>query len=286
MQQKGLLPPGFGPDDCRFGKEGPSRIYVGTDGVMVPMVTEKEKDKRRKNRRPKRSGGKRRQMHRGADNSYKEFKIAVMYDESNEHKDVLATSGNHEVLGRLLRRQAARLNLTAFDEKGGLADGADWITKQFRIRLPMLDFRMLDFFHFSEHVWLAANVCFGQATDLAGEFAGEVLYIAKHQGPTALLDRLMEERKKHRSRARRKSLDDLIQYIAKRFEMCDYPKFIAGGWQIGSGPTEAMCKFLTYRLKGPGMRWDRPAADAIMALIALQQSNSWKGYWRLQKQAV
>jgi len=285
MQQKGLLPPGFGPDDCRLGKDGPSRIYVGTDGVMVPMVTQKEKDKRRKNRRPKRSGGKRRRMHRGADNAYKEFKISVMYDESNEHKDVFATSGNHEVLGRLLRRQAARLNLTAFDEKAGLADGADWITKQFRIRLPMLDARMLDFFHFSEHVWSAANVCFGQATDLAGGFAGEVLHIAKHQGPTALLDRLMEERKKYRSRTRRKSLDDLIQYIAKRFEMCDYPKFIAGGWQIGSGPTEAMCKVLTYRLKGPGMRWDRPAADAIMALIALQQSNSWKGYWHLQKQA-
>jgi len=28
------------------------------------------------------------------------------------------------------------------------------------------------------------------------------------------------------------------------------------------------------------------AADAIMALIALQQSNSWKHYWRLQKQAA
>ncbi len=68
--------------------------------------------------------------------------------------------------------------------------------------------------------------------------------------------------------------------------MCDYPKFIAGGRQIGCGPTEAMCKFLTYWLKGPGMRWNRPAADAIMALIALQQSNSWKRYWRLQKQAV
>jgi len=284
--QKGLLEIGFGAEDCKTGIDGPSRIYVGTDGVKVPMVTQKEKDKRRKNRRKKRSGNKRRRMHRGADNAYKEFKIAVMYDESNENRHVFATSGNHEVLGRLLRRQAARLKLTEFDEKAGLADGADWITNQFQTKLPMLDDRILDFYHLSEHVWSTANTCFGQGDEQAGEFASEILHIAKHQGPTALLGRLMEERKKYRSKTKRKSLKDLIQYIAKRFKMCDYPKFIEKGWQIGSGPTEAMCKVLTYRLKGAGMRWDRPAANAIMALIALQQSNSWKSYWQLQKQAA
>jgi hypothetical protein len=284
--QKGLLDIGFGIEDCKTGVDGPSRIYVGTDGVKVPMVTQKEKDKRRKNRGRKRPGGKRRRMRKGADNAYKEFKIAVMYDESNEHRHVFATSGNHEVLGRLLRRQAAKLKLPEFDEKAGLADGADWITKQFQTKLPMLDGRILDFYHLSEHIWLAANICFGQGNEQAGKFAGEILHIAKHEGPTALLSRLMEERKNHRSKTKRKSLKYLIQYIAKRFEMCDYPKFIEKGWQIGSGPTEAMCKVLTYRLKGAGMRWDRPAADAIMALTALQQSKSWKSYWRLQKQAA
>jgi hypothetical protein len=285
IQQKGLLDISFGVEDCKIGIDGPSRVYVGTDGVKVPMVTQKEKDKRRKNRGRKRFGSKRRRMRKGADNAYKEFKIATMYDESNEHRHVFATSGNHEVLGRLLRRQAAKLKLQEFDEKAGLADGADWITKQFQTKLPMLDSRILDFYHLSEHVWLVANICFGQGKEQAGKFAGEILHIAKHEGPTALLGRLMEERKKHRGKTKRKSLKELIQYIAKRFEMCDYPKFIAWGWQIGSGPTEAMCKVLTYRLKGAGMRWDRSAAEALMALIALQQSNLWKSYWQLRKQA-
>jgi len=286
IQQKGLLEIGFGAEDCKIAPDGFSRVYVGTDGVMVPMVTQKEKDKRRKNRGKKRFGNKRRRMHKGADNAYKEIKIATMYDESNEHRHIFATSGNHEVLGRLLRRHAAKLKLTEFDEKAGLADGAEWITKQFQTKLPMLDIRILDFYHFSEHVWSAANICFGQCNEQAGKFAGEILHIAKHEGPTALLGRLMEERKRQRSKTKRKSLKDLIQYIAKRFDMCDYPKFIARGWQIGSGPTEAMCKVLTYRLKGAGMRWDRPAVDAIMALVALQQSNSWKSYWKLRKQAA
>jgi len=64
--------------------------------------------------------------------------------------------------------------------------------------------------------------------------------------------------------------------------MLDYPRFLANEWQIGSGPTEAMCKTLTARLKGSGMRWDASNAEAIMALEALQQSGQWKRYWQTQ----
>ena len=286
IQQKGLLNVDFGIEDCKVRPNGLSRVYVGTDGVKVPMVTREEKNKRRKNRGKKRPCSKRRRMCKGADNTYKEFKIGTIYNESSEHRRVFATSGNHEVLGRLLRRLAGRLKITEIDEKTGLADGADWITKQFKIKLTMLDSRILDFYHLSEHVWLVANICFGQGNEQTGKFASEVLHIAKHEGPMALLDRLMEERKKHGSKTKRKSLKKLIHYIARRFEMCDYPQFIARGWQIGSGPTEAMCKVLTYRLKGAGMRWDRYAADAMMALLALQESNLWKSYWKLRKRVA
>ena len=68
--------------------------------------------------------------------------------------------------------------------------------------------------------------------------------------------------------------------------MCDYLKFLQNGRQMGSGPAEAMRKVLTYRLKDPGMRWDRPGVDAIMALDALQQSNTMKNYCRSRKHAA
>jgi hypothetical protein len=286
VQRKGLLAAEFSAEDCKTSPKGPKRLYVGTDGVMVPMVTEAEKNKRRKARGPKRAGGRRRRMHKGADNPYKEFKIATFYNESNEHRQVIATSGNHDVLGKLLRREAKRLKITDADQKVAVADGAEWIGKQLKSKLPMLDSQILDFYHLGEHVWATANICFNQGSDKAKEFASEILHIAKHEGPTVLLSRLIDERKKYRSKVKRKSLKELIQYIGRRFEMCDYPKFIGHGWQIGSGPTEAMCKVLTYRLKGAGMRWDRPGADAIMALIALEQSNTWKSYWNLRKRAA
>ena len=114
-QQKGLLDADFTMEDCKISPKGPKRIYMGTDGVKVPMVTKQEKDRRRKSRARKRPGAKRRQMRPGADNPYKEFKIATMYDQSNEHRQVVATSGNHEVLGKMLRREAKRLRINEAD---------------------------------------------------------------------------------------------------------------------------------------------------------------------------
>ncbi len=39
--------------------------------------------------------------------------------------------------------------------------------------------------------------------------------------------------------------------VAKRVEMLEYPTFRSKDYVIGSGPTEAYCKTLTSRLRGP-----------------------------------
>jgi hypothetical protein len=286
VQAARLLEPVFSVENCKVKPEGPSRVYIGADGVKVPMVTTEEKHKRRKKRGRKNKGACRYCRHRGADNKYKEFKIATIYDQANEHRQVIATSGNHEVLGRLMRREASRAGLNKANEKIAIVDGADWIAKQLNNKLPMPDMVILDFYHLSEHIWLAANKCFGQDTDAAKEFAARLLHTAKHQGPGAVLAALELERKRYRSGVKRKALDELVRYIGHRAGMCDYPVYLDKGWQIGSGPTEAMCKVLTYRLKGAGMRWDKYGADAMMALIALQQSDTWKSYWQGRKRAA
>lgn len=70
--------------------------------------------------------------------------------------------------------------------------------------------------------------------------------------------------------------------MVKRVEMLDYPAFRTQGFDIGSGPTESYCKVLTARLKGRGRRWDRPNAEAIMALAAVEHSRLWATYWQQQ----
>ena len=69
-----------------------------------------------------------------------------------------------------------------------------------------------------------------------------------------------------RSPAKRKSLALLRQYLLERLDMLHYPQALAQGWDIGSGPTEALCKTLTLRLKRPGMKWDRDHAADLMNL--------------------
>ena len=285
-QSKGHIETSWTPENCKTAPEGPTRVYIGVDGVKVPMVTAEEKDKRRQKRGPKRKGSRRRMMRSGADNPYKEFKIAPFYDSSNDHRHVVATAGDHHVLGRLVRRQAVRLALNQFDQRLAIADGADWIYNQLTRQIPTLDAFILDFYPLSEHIWLASNTCFGVGSQKAGSFASELLHLAKHQGVTELLLILVSERKALRSPGKRKALQELINYITKRMGQCDYPRYVSEGWQIGSGPTEAMCKVLTYRLKGSGMRWDRQGAEPMMALIALQQSNAWQSYWQSQNLAA
>ena len=106
------------------------------------------------------------------------------------------------------------------------------------------------------------------------------------EGAVGLLLVVGQTRRSLRSAGKRKALSDLEQYVVKRAEMVDYPTFLAKGYDLGSGPTEAFCKTLTARLKGSGMRWDRPHAEAMMALAAIDQSNLWQHYWTLQRKRV
>ena len=117
-------------------------------------------------------------------------------------------------------------------------------------------------------------------------WTGGTLHIAKHQGALAVLKEIAATRALLRGRAKRNALTKLEQYVGKRVEMMDYPRFIAAGFDIGSGPTEAKCKTVPSRLKGSGMRWNLPNAEAMAALACVEQSDLSDGYWRQQRQRI
>ena len=73
----------------------------------------------------------------------------------------------------------------------------------------------------------------------------------------------------------------LLCYVTEREEMVAYHEFTKRGRQIGSGPTESMCKAAALRVKGVGKKWDADNAEAIMTLEALDQSGLWEAYWNL-----
>lgn len=292
-REEGKLRPNWQAKDCRVSEGGPSRMMAGSDGVMVPVITEAEKRKRRENQAKKRAGRKARRgkvksrrRQRGAEQSYKEFKIGTLYDESREHQYAFGTSGNHQQLGRMLRREAAKVKLAEADEKISVSDGAKWIRHQFQVQLPMLDAMILDFYHFAEHVAGASRTCFGEGAETSSCWTAEVLEAARGEGPAAVLVKIQETLKPIRSPSKRKALESLRQYVTERCEMVDYPSFRAKGWDIGSGVTEAFCKTLTARLKGSGMRWNTRNAEAMMALAALEHSKLWNTWWEQERRAA
>jgi hypothetical protein len=266
-----------------------TRVYLGSDGVMVPEVTDKEKQTRRKKLKAKRqkSGKKCKPLPRvkkGSDLPYKEFKIVTLYDDTCAHRLVSVTRGDCEKAGELMRRDAGRVGLDKADDKVGVVDGSDWIKNQVKRQSIPLDDLGLDFYHLADNVHKARRAVFGEE-DAKDEkapgnaWAAKVLHTAKHEGYQKLCEQLQQWKQDVPEGSKRKAAEQLINYVQERQEMIKYPAFMEKGRQIGSGPTESMCKATTQRIKGMGRRWDGDNAEALMAIEALDQSGCWQAYW-------
>jgi len=286
-QHKNQLGPDFTFEQCTD-----KTLITGMDGVMVPLVTEAQKQKRRAAETQKRLKEKRRSTARacrprqGSDGPYKEFKIVAFYDSDKAHQYAVGTSGDHDVAGRLLRQNAQTLRLSEAQSKYSVSDGAPWILKQLQRQLPMLDENILDYYHFQEHVTTTGQVLFGEGSSEAAAWKKQMTQRAKKQGSLVMLDHLGRCAEDLTDPAKRQALDSLRDYVGKRIAMTDYPAFLNKNYDIGSGPTESFCGCLTQRLKGPGMRWDKTNAQALMALASLYYSNQWDKYWNTKRKTA
>lgn len=286
-QRSGALRPGFTAADCTN-----ETIITGADGVMVPLVTDQQKRKRRATESSKRakegrkSAAGRGRPKTGSEGDYKEFKVLSFYDADKSHCHAVGTAGDCEALGRLMRREAGRLRLGEATVKYAVTDGAEWIAGQYQRQLPMLDAHILDYYHLKEHVVSASHELYGEGTKKAKDWQKDMLGYVWEQGSLQMLYRLAPYLRRHRSGPKHEELLSLREYVGKRVTMTDYPAFQKLGYDCGSGPTESLCGTLTDRLKGAGMRWDSDNAESVMALASLYHSGLWSTYWQAQRSAA
>jgi hypothetical protein len=295
-ERSGKIPLGWSAADCftrdeRGRRTALTRVYLGSDGVMVPAVTQQEKDKRRQAIRAKRRrrGRKCRPLPRarpGSDGPFKEMKVVTYYDEPAEHRLVVVTRRDSAHAGELMRRAAGRVRLAEALERLAVVDGAPWIRRQIEANGLPLDAVCLDFYHFAQNVHEARRAVYGEEEgreDGPGKaWAAEVLRLAKEVDYVRLEEAVWDWAFGWRKgSAKRKAAEALLDYVSERGEMVRYKEFLALGRQIGSGPTESMCKATTLRVKGVGKKWDTDNAEAVMALEALDQSGLWEKYWNL-----
>lgn len=287
-QQKNVLDVTWHAQDCVVPGEDKTRkktrVYTGCDGVMVPIISESEKIKRRDQVKAKRRrcGKKCKPLpprKHGADRPWKEFKVVFFYSEDAKHQHVAFTHGNHVKAGMLLRREADRLRFREADERVGLVDGAVWIREQMELHFAELDGLGLDFYHLSENVHRARRKVFGEESPAGRSWADELMHGFKHEGYPATWEKIIQWRAALKGKAKREAADRLVNFVSLRKGMIRYPAFREHGWQIGSGPTESQCKLCTKRLKGYGRRWDRPNATAVAALDTLDRNGQWRQMW-------
>lgn len=279
--RQAVLMPDWTAEDCQT-EQGTTRLYLGCDGVKVPLVTDSEKKKRREKIREKRKrrGRKCRPLPRaksGADNAYKEFKVGHLYDEQKEHRLVGVTAGNHEAAGRMLSRMSDQVQFLQADERVALIDGAPWIRNQIEFH-GLTDQIGLDFYHLRDYAQKTRRVVFGEESEEGKLWLADLMHTFKYEGYDAAWDSLTAWSKPLRG-TKRQAAKRLLQYVAERESMIRYPEFRRQHWQIGSGPTEAECKTTTHRVKGHGRRWDSSHAEAMMALAALDDSGMWNQHW-------
>jgi len=81
-----------------------------------------------------------------------------------------------------------------------------------------------------------------------------VVHLASEQDADAVSDEVTRHRAALHSPAKRVALSQLRNYVGERTSTIRYAESHAQGWDLGSGPTESLCKTTARRLKGPGMR--------------------------------
>jgi hypothetical protein len=205
---------------------------------------------------------------------WKDVKLGEVYDQSRKAKRFVCHLGEPSALGMPLRRHAAALGLKETKNAVAIADGAPWIWNLVEENFPGAQ-EIVDFFHVSEHLAECARQVFGEENPKGRRWLDERNRQLKDRGGDWVYGTLKPWIKRL-PRRKRKAVQEVLDYMKPRLDKMRYPVFQARGLDIGSGPIESACKnVIARRLKGPGMRWTVPNANAMGELRGMLCSDRW-----------
>lgn len=187
-------------------------------------------------------------------------------------------------LGLELRRQAAQVGWDDAEQQIALSDGGAGLEEFFRKNFPRAEC-ILDFWHAKEHLVELAHALFGEGSPEHSAWLDEQCHRLKHAGGAAVLAQLEALDVTQRSATAQEAHRCTTNYFRNHAQRMDYPRYVANGWEIGSGPVESACKtVVNNRLCGAGMRWGSAGTDALCHLRALYLSepSQWEDFWHLQ----
>ena len=232
-----------------------------------------------------------RQGEKGAKAEGRMAYVGMLYNPRSEHDErrpqphqVRYLAGFYELdeLGLQLRRQAAQVGWDEAEQQIALSDGGSGLEEFFRKNFPRAEC-ILDFWHAAEHLTELALALYPDDEPQRRQRSSAWRHQLKHEGGLSVLRALGRLDLTGHSASARQSYAECVRYFQNHQHRMDYPRYLANGWQIGSGPVEAACKtVVANRLKGSGMRWGEDGADALCRLRALylSQPGQWEAFWK------
>ena len=201
-----------------------------------------------------------------------------------ERHSVRYLAGFYELneLGSQLRRQAAQVGWDEAEQQIALSDGGSGLEEFFRKNFPLAEC-ILDFWHAAEHLTELGLALYPDDESQRQQRVSEWCHQLKHQGGATTLATLEAIDLSGHAPSARQAHADCLRYFRNHRHRMDYPRYLANGWQIGSGPVESACKtVVANRLKGSGMRWGEDGSDAVCHLRALylSQPGQWENFWK------
>jgi len=230
--------------------------------------------------------GVRQQGHQGAKAEGRMAYVGMLYNPRSQHDlqpperhSVRYLAGFYQLdeLGLQLRRQAAQVGWDDAEQQIALSDGGNGLEEFFRKNFPLAEC-ILDFWHAAEHLTELGLALWPDDEALRKQRVAAWCHQLKHEGGASVLSTL-EQLELSETRAAARA--DCVRYFQNHQHRMDYPRYLANGWQIGSGPVESACKtVVAKRLKGSGMRWGEDGSDAVCHLRALylSQPGQWEAF--------
>jgi len=240
---------------------------------------------------------------------WKEDKVGAVY-EANPRKDpdaveaekyqgakarmktFAASLASWEEFGWMLCVEALKRGYAKAKEKLFISDGAQSLRTLRETHFSDATF-ILDWYHAAEHLADCAKAAFEMGTEeyarwykrikaklWAGDLDAVIRAIEKESA------RVGKPKPKEHEGSPRVILHRNIGYFTDNRKGCDYPRFRAEGWPIGSGVAEGSVKQFGIRMKGTEKFWNGfgcgLGAEEMLALLALQRSEDgrWDDYWR------
>ena len=185
-------------------------------------------------------------------------------------------------LGTQVRRQAAQVGWDDAEQQIAISDGGNGLENFFRKNFPLAEC-IIDFWHVKEHLVELSKALWPDAEALRQQRVDDWCHRLKHEGGLRIIRVLEQLDVRAQATAARQAYDECLQYFKNHQHRMDYPRYVAQGWQIGSGPVESACKtVVANRLKGSGMRWGEDGSDAVCHLRALYLSEpgQWEAFWQ------